>query len=276
VNEHPRKLLDELQQRARKRFGQNFLTRPELGRAIVRGAGVQPGDRVVEVGPGLGLLTRALLDAGAEVLAIELDRDLAAFLVERMPEITLVQGDALRQDWDALCAGGGFRVVANLPYNIGTRLVVDLVKLPHLFTSITVMLQREVVDRMLAEPGTRSYGALTVQVRARAKVRPIIPVPPEAFHPRPKVQSMVVRLDPFDTPHVGTVSPAEFDKVVRAAFSQRRKKVINSLAPTYGKVAAGEALDKAGIDPNLRAEALSLEDFVRLAGTLLGVSSAPD
>ena len=220
TTEDPRALLDRLETTARKRFGQHFLTQTGIVDRMVRGARVQPGDPVIEIGPGLGILTRALLRAGAQVTAIELDRDLAAFLREELPEITLIEGDAAKVDWPALVQPGT-KVVANLPYNVGTTVVMQLLRTRGLFESVTVMLQKEVVDRLMAEPGTRAYGALTVETAALARPVYIMTIEPGAFHPPPKVRSSVLRLDLHpDGPHYGSVEPAFFDKVVRASFSR--------------------------------------------------------
>ena len=140
-------------------FGQHFLTDVGLVEKIVRRSGVKSGDEVLEIGPGLGILTRVLLAAGAKVTCVELDRDLAAYLEEMVPQVRLIQGDAMRQDWDEVLQHKPVKVVANLPYNVGTHVVMQLIRRPDLFSSVNVMLQKEVVDRMMAEPGSKAYGA---------------------------------------------------------------------------------------------------------------------
>lgn len=265
---HPRAILAVLEQRARRRFGQHFLTRRDLVERMVRGALVQSGDRVVEIGPGLGILTDALLEAGADLTAVELDRDLAAWIAESRPAVRLVESDALRVDWGEVCPGSGWKLVANLPYNVGTALVVELVRHRDRFTSLTVMLQREVVERMLAAPGSKAYGSLSLHVQARARGVFLFPVPPGAFHPPPKVDSAVVRFDLLEAPEVGPAGEDAFERVVRAAFSQRRKTLANSLAAMFGKEQATEALRAAGLSPSARAETLALADFQRLAAAL--------
>jgi 16S rRNA (adenine1518-N6/adenine1519-N6)-dimethyltransferase len=264
----PRAVLASLEQRARRRFGQHFLTDRAVVDRIVRGARVAPGDRVVEIGPGLGILTEALVQAGAEVTAIELDRDLAAHVERTFPTVRLLQADALKVDWDEICPGSGHKVVANLPYNVGTTLTMQLVRRPDRFGSITVMLQREVVDRICAEPGSRTYGALSVELQARARPTFVALVPPDRFHPRPKVDSSVVRLDLYDVPDVGPAGPAGFDSVVRAGFGQRRKALANALGGRYGRERAREAVEAAGLPPLVRAEALDLGAFQRLSAIL--------
>jgi len=265
VADDPRALLATLEQRARKRFGQHFLTDHGVVERIVRAARVAPGDRVVEIGPGLGILTTGLLEAGAALTAVELDRDLAAFLRERFPGLTLVEGDAERVDWPTLCPGSGWKVVANLPYNVGTHVTMDLLRRPATFTSVTVMLQREVVDRLCANPGTKAYGALSVEVQARADASVHLHVPPDRFHPRPKVDSAVVRLDLRVAPEVVGVPLEHLDTVVRAAFAYRRKTLLNSLAARFGRDETARALGVAGIAPTLRAERLDLAAFGALA-----------
>lgn len=264
----PRAILKELEQRARKRFGQHFLHDDRLVDRIVRAARIAEGDRVVEIGPGLGILTRALLRAGAELTAVELDRDLAAWIREKFPEVRLIEGDALKVDWEQVAPGTGWKVVANLPYNVGTHVLMDLLRQPQRFTSVSVMLQQEVLDRLLATPGTKAWGALSLEAQARGRPVYLLKVPPGAFHPPPKVQSGVIRFDLYDEPRTGGVDPAWFDRVVRAAFTHRRKTVLNSLGSRLGKERARAALERAGIDPGLRAEVLDSDAFADLARAL--------
>lgn len=269
-----RTLLKQLETRARKRFGQHFLVKPEIVQRIVRGARVREGDRVVEIGPGLGVLTRELLANGARVLAVELDRDLAAFIRETLPEVELIETDAARVDWHATVEPGA-KVVANLPYNVGTKVLMQMLRTGDagvpVFQSVTVMLQKEVVDRLMAAPGTRKYGALTVEAQARASAVFVLSVEPDSFHPPPKVRSSVVRMDVRpEGPQTGGVEPAAFDRVVHAAFSQRRKTLVNSLSSLYGKDRARAAVAEAELDPGIRAERLSLAAFRALAGALEG------
>lgn len=265
---NPREALRELEQRARKRFGQHFLRDTGVVQRIVRAARVAPGDHVVEIGPGLGILTGALLNAGADLIVVELDRDLAAYLRSKVPDLRVVEADAVKVDWSELCDGERHKVVANLPYNVGTTVSMQLLRLPSLFSSVTVMLQKEVVQRMGAGPGSKTYGALSVQVQVRAATTFITQVEPGHFVPPPKVHSAVIRLDVFDEPQVGAVTPVQFDKVVRAAFSQRRKTLLNSVGATYGREQAREALADAGVDPGARADAIDVDAYRRLAAAL--------
>lgn len=267
----PRAALREIEQRARRRFGQNFLTRRDVVTRMVRGSGVQPGEPVIEIGPGLGMLTREIVEAGASLMAIEVDRDLANWIRLGWPEVRLVEADATRVDWLAFVERPGTRVIANLPYNIGTRLVVDLLRFPQLFSSLTVMLQREVVERLLAEPDSAAYGSLSVYVATRARGEWLLDVPASAFHPQPKVDSAVVHLELRSHPEVGDVAPEHFDRVVRAAFAQRRKTVANSLATVFPRGAVVPAIERAGLDPKRRAETLGVDEFQRLAVELASV-----
>ncbi|MEN0064545.1 MAG: 16S rRNA (adenine(1518)-N(6)/adenine(1519)-N(6))-dimethyltransferase RsmA [Myxococcota bacterium] len=264
---HPKAELRALEQRARKRFGQHFLHDPGVPARIVRAARVVEGDKVVEIGPGLGILTGALLRAGADLTVVELDRDLAAYLRDRVPGLKVIEADAQKVDWDEVCAPGT-KVVANLPYNVGTHLVMQLLRRPDRFLSITVMLQQEVVQRLLAEPGTKAYGALSVEAQARSHGTFIMQVDPSRFVPPPKVTSAVVRLDLLDEPRFGEFDPKSFDRVVRAAFSQRRKTLHNALGASYTKPLALAALERARVDPRWRAERLTVEQFVRLAAEI--------
>jgi 16S rRNA (adenine1518-N6/adenine1519-N6)-dimethyltransferase len=266
---HPSVILRGLEQRARKRFGQHFLTDVGVVEKMVRRAGIQPGDRVLEIGPGLGILTRVLLAAGADLTCVELDRDLAAYLEEALPQVRLIQGDAMRQDWEALLVERPVKVVANLPYNVGTHMVMQLLRSPHLFQSIHVMLQKEVVDRMLAPPGNKTYGALSVQVQARADTAFVLAVPPAAFHPPPKVQSTVIRLIPRPSPEAGRAGMARLDRVVKASFSQRRKTLANSLGALVGKEVVQELIAEFGWSASIRGETLNRHEFVQLADALM-------
>jgi 16S rRNA (adenine1518-N6/adenine1519-N6)-dimethyltransferase len=264
----PRAILREIEQTAKKRFGQNFLTRSDVVRRIVRGAEVTAGDHVVEVGPGLGILTQELVGAGAVLTAVELDRDLAAWIRAAFPAVRLLEADATRVHWRELFPEGSVQVVANLPYNVGTHLVVDFLSNPGVFRRATVMLQREVAERMVAAPGDDAFGSLSIFVQTRADVQWILDVPPSAFHPPPKVDSAVIRLDIFEAPRVGGSDPRHFDRVVRAAFAQRRKTIANSLHTAFPREAIAAALAQVGIEARVRAETLSIEHFRGLAAAL--------
>jgi len=266
--EHPAQILKKLRGQARKRFGQHFLASEGVVDQIVATAQVAAGDRVLEIGPGLGVMTDKLLHAGAAVTAVELDRDLAAYLTERFPDIRLVQGDAAKQDWDAILEGDGWKCVSNLPYNVGTRIVTQLVKRPQTFSRLVVMVQKEVAERMVAPAGERKRGSLSVHMEAYARCRLAIRVKPGAFHPPPKVDSAVVDIRLHPAPLLGGVEPAFFEEVVRVGFSSPRKAVHNPLGRVFGKADVKSALGDAGVKPMARPGTLALEEWSRVAAIL--------
>jgi 16S rRNA (adenine1518-N6/adenine1519-N6)-dimethyltransferase len=259
-----RRLLDQHGLAPSRARGQNFVVDPNTVRRIARLAGVGPGDRVVEIGAGLGSLTLALAETGASVTAIEVDRRLVPVLrsVVEPRAVTVVQGDALRLDWSSLLGGGPWVLVANLPYNVATPLVADLLDgVPAIFRML-VMVQREVGERLAARPGDDAYGAVSVKVAYWAEAKVVGRVPPTVFHPVPKVESALVRIDRRPVPAVGAeVDPAWLFRLVGAGFGQRRKMLRRSLAGLAGP----EAFVAAGIRPEARAEELSVTDWGRLA-----------
>ncbi len=263
----PAQLLRELEGQARKRFGQHFLASPGVVQHIIRVSEVGAGDKVLEVGPGLGVLTEALVGAGAEVTAIELDRDLIEFLGERLPSVRLIEGDATEVDLDSIL-DTKHRLVANLPYNVGTRIVTRMLARPDRFCRLIVMVQKEVAQRMVAKVGDRKRGSLSVYVEARAEARIRIKVPPGAFHPPPKVHSAVVEFKLHPEARTGGVDVAHFDTVVRAACSAPRKTIRNALRASMDGDVVDTALVQAGLDGRARASTLDLEDFQRLAAGL--------
>lgn len=245
----------------RKRFGQNFLIDEAAIAAIVEAIAPRPRDRMVEIGPGLGALTRPLAGRLEHLHVIEIDRDIVARLRAAFPggRVTVHEGDALRFDFSAL--GPRLRVVGNLPYNISTPLLFQLARHAAAIEDIHVMLQKEVVERMVASPSTSEYGRLSVMLQYRFQMEHVLAVGAGAFRPVPKVESAVVRMVPFTPlPHPAADESA-LGKIVEAAFARRRKTLRNALK---GYFSAGD-FRKLGVDAGLRAQDLRLEDFVRLA-----------
>jgi 16S rRNA (adenine1518-N6/adenine1519-N6)-dimethyltransferase len=252
--------------RARKRFSQNFLHDRHYIERIVDAIAPRPGDRIVEIGPGLGALTERLIERAGHVTALEIDRDLAARLRARYTteQLTLIEGDALRFDWPTLAHGElplSLRIVGNLPYHISTPLLFALLPIAERVHDQHFMLQKEVVERMAAAPGSKEYGRLTVMLQFRYAVTRLFNVPPGAFSPPPQVQSSIVRLVPKPASELPAVAAARFAAVVTAAFTQRRKTLRNALSSVLDEA----AIRAAGIDPRARAEVLSVEDYVRLS-----------
>lgn len=251
--------------RARKRFGQNFLRDGQVIERLLAALAPQPDDALVEVGPGLGALTWPLLERAGTLTVVEIDRDLIARLEARdAPGLRIVPGDVLNTDLAALHPGRALRVVGNLPYNIGTPLILRLVEQHANVADVHVMLQKEVVDRLAARPGTRAYGRLTVIVTRAFDVTPLFMVPPEAFEPPPKVHSAIVRLVPrADAPSSDAL--AALSHATRLAFAGKRKTLRNNLRGHLEP----DAIAALDIDPQARAETLDGEAFARLAVALL-------
>ena len=248
----------------KKRFGQHFLHDKNILSRIVEYVAAKPGERIVEIGPGEGALTLPLLRAAGSLTVIELDRDLIEPLRVRasgVGELTIVHRDVLGVDIAALAAGGTIRLVGNLPYNISTPILFHCLDHAAAIRDMHFMLQKEVVERMAAGPGSKTYGRLSVMLQLRCAVEPLFDVPPTAFTPPPKVDSAVVRLVPLSPDRLPQVDFDVIDRVVRAAFGQRRKTLSNALKG----VADADDLAAAGIDPRLRAEQLAPATFVALA-----------
>jgi 16S rRNA (adenine1518-N6/adenine1519-N6)-dimethyltransferase len=249
--------------RPSKALGQNFLTDPNTARRIVRLAAIAPGDLVVEVGPGVGSLTVALADAGARVLAIELDRHLVPALEEVVAgrDVEVVNEDALRVDWAARLGPQRWQMVANLPYNVATPLVVRALESAPMITRFLVMVQREVGERLAAGTGDAAYGAVSLKVTYYASAKVVGTVSPNVFLPKPNVESALVLLERHPRPPVEVQDADAMFDLVRAGFATRRKTLRNTLE---GRVDAPR-FARAGVDPRARAETLSLADWARLA-----------
>jgi 16S rRNA (adenine1518-N6/adenine1519-N6)-dimethyltransferase len=251
--------------RARKRFSQNFLHDRHYVARIVEAIAPQPGQNIVEIGPGLGALTEALVARAGRIRCVEIDHDLAARLRERFaPEqLTVVEGDALALDWPAFAQAGDspLRIVGNLPYHISTPLLFALLPIAARVDDQHFMLQREVVERMVAAPGGKDYGRLSVTLQLRYRMVKLFDVPPGAFSPAPQVTSSVVRMRPLPAAELPDVAFSALERVVAAAFGQRRKTLRNALAPLLDE----SSIRAAGIDPGARAETLPGAAFVALA-----------
>jgi 16S rRNA (adenine1518-N6/adenine1519-N6)-dimethyltransferase len=267
-----RRLLAAERLRPRKGLSQNFLTDAAALDAIVEAADLRPGDRVVEIGPGLGVLTRRLLSAGASVLAVELDAGLAAWLrreLGEVPNFELVQADALELDPAACFTGQPFKLVANIPYHITSPLLHAFLEGERPPTLAVLLVQAEVAERVAAPPGQMSYLSVFVQNVARAEV--VARVPAAAFEPAPKVDSAVLRLVRRNDPPIPPGRAREpFHRIVQAGFRQRRKMIHNGLGRELPLPpgALDEALAACGVDPQRRPQTLSVEEWACLAGRL--------
>lgn len=250
---------------ARKRFGQNFLQDQSIISQLIASAQTQPQQHWVEIGPGLGALTAPLLRTGVRLDVIELDRDLVSLLHTAFhdhPQLTIHSADALNFDFTALATDAEkLRVIGNLPYNISTPLLFHLLSNAHCIQDMHFMLQKEVVNRMCAAPGSKQYGRLSVMVQYYCATEWLFDIPPESFDPIPKVMSAIIRLTPHLTPPVVINNIENLNRVVTEAFSQRRKTLRNCLK----KLLDEDALIQLNIDPNARAETLSLADFAKLS-----------
>ncbi|MBP67903.1 MAG: 16S rRNA (adenine(1518)-N(6)/adenine(1519)-N(6))-dimethyltransferase [Acidimicrobiaceae bacterium] len=265
-----RSLLDRHGVRPKRSLGQNFVVEPNTVRRIVELAEIGQGDRVVEIGPGVGSLTLALLEEGASVTAVEVDDVLIGLLAEvtkafTPDQVRIVHADAMEVDWAGLLSRGSWSLVANLPYNISVPLICDLLDDVPVIEKMVVMVQREVADRLVARPGDDAYGLPSVKVAYHAEARLLGRVPPSVFLPRPRVDSALIglwrRLDPATT-----VDREVLFGLVRAGFGQRRKMLRRSLKGLLDEVAIVES----GVDPTARAEELGLDQWASLASRVVG------
>ena len=250
---------------ARKRFGQHFLSATGVVSDIINAVAAKPDDILVEIGPGLGALTVPLANTGAELHAIEFDRDLAAPLRKKFADfdnVTIHECDALKFDYATL--GDDIRIVSNLPYNISTPMLFRLIEYKQHIRDLHLMLQKEVVDRMAAAPGSKRYGRLSIMLGCHMQVQPLFDVPPDAFSPPPKVNSAVVALRPLPDSAFQVLNHGEFSALVTKAFSKRRKTVRNALKG----LANDEQLLEAGIDPGSRPEQIAIRNWVALTNRL--------
>ncbi len=262
----------------RKKFGQNFLVDMSMLEKIVDSAEVTKDDIVLEIGPGIGTMTQALAERAGKVIAVEIDTALIPILKETLQDydnVTVINEDILKLDIDALSKENGgkpFKVVANLPYYITTPIIMALLEGTAPIASITIMVQKEVAERMQVGPGTKDYGALSLAVQFYARPELVCTVPPECFMPRPKVASAVICLKLYETPPVEVKEPALMFKLIRASFNQRRKTLANGLTgdPSLGlsRDQVTAALSRMGLPEMVRGETLTLEQFAQLADQL--------
>ena len=269
------RLLRQHELRASKRLGQHFLVDGGVARDIVDAAELRPEDGVIEIGAGFGALTEHLAGAAHRVVAVEVDRGIASVLRQRArdwPSTEVLHADFLKLDMDAIFgegSAGAWKVVGNLPYSVTTPILHRLREHSGRFERSVITMQAEVANRLRAAPGSRTYGAVSVAVQADFTLEGVRSVPPQAFYPAPDVVSQVICLRPHAEPTMPDEERAIFEQVVRAAFAQRRKTVLNSLVGSgrlsAGREEIGDALATAGIDGGRRAESLSLGEFVALA-----------
>ena len=256
-----------------KSLGQNFLIDDSVPRDIVAGAEVDSEDLVIEIGPGVGTLTAQLLKKAKKVVAIELDNDLIPILEQELgdnPNFTLIHNDALKVDFNEVIGDEKrVKLVANLPYYVTTPIIVKLLKDGYNFKSLTIMIQKEVAERMNAEPGNKDYGALSLLVQYYCNTSIVRKVPPACFIPRPKVDSIVIRLDKLSEAKVKVDNEKLFFDIIRNSFNMRRKTLWNgvkSIGPAKEKLEL--AFEKAGVDPKRRGETLSIQEFANLANCI--------
>jgi len=269
-----RATLNEAHVNPHKKLGQHFLIRESVIDRILQMADLSSRDDVLEIGPGLGFMTRRLLAAVSNVWAIEIDPFLVArlssTLAESQERLHLIHGDILKVPLETILENKKVKIVANLPYNISTAILFKILKLRRYFSLLVLMVQSEVAERMIASPGTKAYGALSVGFQVYGKILERISIPPEAFFPRPKVRSTVLKITFHPNPLVPSEDEDLLREVVRAAFGQRRKTLNNSLAALagLGKEAVQQLLRREDIDPQRRGETLSIAEFLRLTQTV--------
>lgn len=255
--------------RLKHKLGQNFLIRPDVVRAITEAAELAPGTPVMEIGPGIGTLTQALARTGAEVTAFEIDRSLEHVLAHTMEpydNVRIIYEDVLKADLPAVLGERTWHAAANLPYYITTPILLYLIQSELPISLFVFMMQKEVAERILAEPGSKAYGALTIAVQYYCTVEPVMDIPPAAFIPRPQVTSTVLKLRRRETPAVAVKEEKLFFRLVKMGFGQRRKVFTNAMKTGGISAELGAAmLEAAGIDGKRRGETFSMEEYARLA-----------
>lgn len=278
----PSNTIDVLQKynfNFQKKFGQNFLIDTNILEKIIDSAEITKDDCVLEIGPGIGTMTQYLAERAGEVVAVEIDKNLIPILTDTLSaysNVTIINEDILKVDINKLCDekndGRPIKVVANLPYYITTPIIMGLFESRVPLKSITVMVQKEVAERMQVGPGTKDYGALSLAVQFYAKPEVVCQVPPTCFIPKPGVGSAVIRLLRYEEPPVEVKDENKMFAIIRAAFNQRRKTLVNSLGNASGinvsKDAVLQAIEDMNLSPTIRGEALTLEQFARLSDLL--------
>lgn len=258
-----------------KKYGQNFLIDSHVIDKIISVADLDKNSRVLEIGPGIGTLTQYLAEAAGEVVAVEIDDKLIPILSKTLAEydnVKVIHGDILKQDTEKIFGGAPFKIVANLPYYITTPIIMNLLESGVPAESITVMIQKEVAERMQASPGSKDYGALSLAVQYYSEPYLAANVPPNCFMPRPNVGSAVINLKRLETPPVSVKNPEQMFKLIRGAFNQRRKTLANAVGNydgvTFSRENVETALVALGLDTRVRGEALTLEQFAALSDEL--------
>ena len=263
-----------------KKYGQNFLIDGNIVRNIVKNAGITKEDTVLEIGPGIGTMTQVLCEQAKNVIAVEIDKrliDVLTFTLRDYDNVTVINSDILKCNIEELCkqysSNGRLKVVANLPYYITTPIIMELLEKNNnsVIESITVMIQKEVAERLGAEPGNKDYGAITLSINYYSDANIVMTVPASCFMPRPNVDSAVIRMDIYDKPPVATKDEVKMFKVIKAAFSQRRKTLVNSVSSStdIAKETILKSLNEMGLSESVRGETLSLEQFAELSDRII-------
>ena len=263
-----------------KKYGQNFLIDGNIVSNIVKNAGITKEDTVLEIGPGIGTMTQVLCEQAKNVIAVEIDKrliDVLTFTLRDYDNVTVINSDILKCNIEELCkqysSNGRLKVVANLPYYITTPIIMELLEKNNnsVIESITVMIQKEVAERLGAEPGNKDYGAITLSNNYYSDANIVMTVPASCFMPRPNVDSAVIRMDIYDKPPVATKDEVKMFKVIKAAFSQRRKTLVNSVSSStdIAKETILKSLNEMGLSESVRGETLSLEQFAELSDRII-------
>ena len=258
-----------MEKRAKKRFGQHFLHEKRIIERILETAEIQSGDKILEIGPGLGALTSWLVPKDIELQLVELDRDMVDHIRQKWPKVSLHEGNACHVDWVDLLSDSGWKCVSNLPYNVGTGIVTDLITCPQRFSSLTVMVQLEVAQRMVAKVGERKRGSLATFMSFFGTSKIAFRVPKGAFSPPPKVESAVVRIDVLPDPHVPIVKKTDLEKLLSILYIYPRKTIRNCLRSRYDKGFVDRLLISSNVDPQKRPSHVTTEEVRNMLDFLL-------